>query len=276
MLYGAISNSWREQLASKRLIELVEEAQRRGARHVELRQTCLGECETGQGDDWRPVMAQLKAIVDRFPSLTFDLAMAWPCLSRPADPMGAQFQAALAAAKLVGRTNPHLRVVDSAKFDAAWEKPQDIPAVAMGVADLAREAARQGVIFSMENSGQPIRSMAMLVKEARSRLASSARPYLGLCPDPTNQLRSFPQSNPLAELDAVPLDIIKLVHFKQARAGKPHPTVDTGDLDCIKMQEILETKGYRGVAIMEIPPHSDVFNNLTASFRFLGAAAAGD
>ena len=81
MIFGAITNSWRQQLADHDLAGLVKEAEARGAKHVELRQTCLGACETGQGEEWRPALAGLGAVVDQFPGLSFDLAMAWPCLT---------------------------------------------------------------------------------------------------------------------------------------------------------------------------------------------------
>jgi len=273
MIFGAITNSWRQQLDGHDLPTLVKEAQARGARHIELRQTCLGECETGQGESWRPVMANLQALVDAFPDISFDLAMAWPCLSKKSNPSGEQFQAALQAAKMVGRVTPHLRIVDSIRFDSAWETAEQIPEEALAVADLAREAAGQGVILSMENSGQPIRSMALLVRQARARLSSREGIYLGLCPDPTNQLRSYPNSDPVAELAALPSDTLKIVHIKQARGGKPHPTVDTGDLDCARMLRVLEAKGFRGPAIIEIPPDEIVFDNLAASFAFLRAVS---
>ena len=269
MHFGAITNSWKLQFNDTDLGTLVSEAEARGATHIELRQTCLGDCESGEGEDWRPVLPRLQALVDSFRGLDFDLAMAWPCLTKKADPSGEQFQAALEAAKLVGRHTPHLRIVDPSPFDQAWEKPADIPQEALGVADLAREAASQGVILSMENSGQPIRSMALLVSEARKQLPDEDRAYLGLCPDATNQLRRFPETDPLAELDAVPLDMLKIVHFKQARDGRAHPTVDTGDLDCLKMMHLLEAKNYQGPAIMEIPPHEEVLENLSASFAYL-------
>jgi sugar phosphate isomerase/epimerase len=145
----------------------------------------------------------------------------------------------------------------------------------MGVADLAREAARQGVILSIENSGLPIRSMALLVREARARLTPAEGQYLGLCPDPTNQLRRYPDSDPLAELEALPTDVIKIVHFKQARNGRAHPTVDTGDLDCARMLQILQAKGFAGAAVMEIPPDAQVFEHLASSFAFLEAVGGG-
>ncbi len=273
MIFGAITNSWRQQLADHDLAGLVKEAEARGAKHVELRQTCLGACETGEGEEWRPVLAGLGAVVDQFPGLSFDLAMAWPCLTEKAEPSGEQFQAALEAAKLVGRETPHLRLVDPSPFDTAWEQAADLPAEALSVADLAREAARQGVILSVENSGQPLRSMGLLVKEARARLTTEEGGYLGLCPDPTNQLRRYPDSDPLAELEALPLDMIKIIHFKQSREGKPHPTVDTGDLDCAQMLRDLQARGYQGPAIMEIPPNESVFDNLSESFAFLQSAS---
>ena len=269
MIFGAITNSWRMQLESEELLALVGQAEAKGARHIELRQTCLGACESGEGDGWRPAMEGLEAVVKSYPSLTFDLAMAWPCLTRETDPQGEAWQAALAGAKLVGGDEPQLRIVDPASFDAVWESPSDIPRAAWGLAGLAIEAARQGVILSMENSGQPIGSMAMLVEAVRERMPSEFRQFLGLCPDPTNHLRRFPDSTPLQDLEALPLDMLKIVHFKQIRDGDAIPAVDDGDLDCREMRDILDAKGYTGAAIMEIPPHQDVFDNLEASYAYL-------
>ena len=182
MIFGAITNSWRNHLQSQGLAELISEAESRGSRHIELRQTCLGDCESGQGAEWRPNLPGLEAIAEGFPDLAFDLAMALPCLTSQVDPAGEQFQMALEGAKIVGRGTPHLRVVDPSSFDTVWEKPADLPEVALGVIDLTREAARQGVILSIENSGQPIRSMALLVRECRAQLPAEAGEYLGLCP----------------------------------------------------------------------------------------------
>ncbi len=271
MIYGAITNSWREQLPSHTVKELVGAAVERGAEHIELRQTCLGECEEGAGDDWRPKLEKLQAVVDAYPSLTFDLAMALPCLTQKIDPQGEMFQAALAGAKLVGGSQPHLRVVDPSPLEGPWSTPSDIPEEALGLASLATEAASQGVIMSMENSSLPIRDMAMLVEHVRGLVPETAAKGLGLCPDPTNQLRRFPDSDPLAELDALPLDMIKIVHFKQIAGGDNLPSVADGDLDCHKMRNILDAKGYAGAAIMEIPSHAAVFDNLESSFQYLNS-----
>lgn len=271
MIYGAITNSWRNQLEDIALGDLIATAQDHGARHIELRQTCLGLAESGEGQDWRPDLTALADVVVRFPELTFDLAVALPCITTDIDPEGGLYQSQLEAARLVGGGSPHLRTVDPGTPDTAWEAPADVAEAAERIVPLVREAARQGVIFSMENSGQPLRSMALLVSETRAHLTEEEGHYLGLCPDPTNQLRRHPDSSPLDELANLPADYIKIVHFKQARDGVAIGAVDDGDLDCRAMRRILQGKAYDGPAIMEIPPHDDVFENLAASFAYLGA-----
>ena len=86
---------------------------------------------------------------------------------------------------------------------------------------------------------------------------------------PPTSCAGSPSPTPLGDLEALPLDMLKIVHFKQMRNGEAWPSVDEGDLDCREMRDILEAKGYQGPAIMEIPPHSDVFSNLEASFSYL-------
>jgi len=75
MIFGAITNSWRHQLQTTDLKDLVAKAEAFGARHIELRQTCLGDYETGEGDEWRPVVTRLRALVDASPDLGFNLAV---------------------------------------------------------------------------------------------------------------------------------------------------------------------------------------------------------
>ena len=269
MKLGAITNSWREHLESESIESLVGQAAARGAMHIELRQTCLGDCETGEGDDWQPNIANLKAPVAQYPKLSFNLAVAYPCLSQEAQPKSALFQSMLDAAVAVSPDAPHLRMVDPVRFDSLWETPADIPDTAMSIAALVQEAAGRGVTLSMENSGQPIRSLAMLVREVRDALPAEQGVMLGLCPDPTNQLRIDASSDPVGEVEALPVDLIKTIHFKQTRGGAAIPTVDSGDVDCLRQLRALQDKGYAGAAIMEIPPHEQVFDSLTASFAYL-------
>ena len=190
-------------------------------------------------------------------------------MTRRIDPKGGLFQAALSGAKLVGGGSPHLRTVDSGATGDAWQTPEDIPETALGLVELTREAASQGVILSMENSGQPLSSMAMLVNEVRSRLTPEEGQYLGLCPDPTNQLRRFPETDPVADLDGLPLDMIKIVHFKQARGGDAHPNGGHRRPGLRRNARRAGCEGIHRTGHHGIPPHQDVFENLSASYKFL-------
>ena len=269
MIVGAITNSWREQLYSTELSQLVERARRRGAAHIELRQTCLGEYEEGADENWRPLTDKLARLARTFPVLTFNLAMAYPCLTRETGPASPQFQASLQAAKAVGVMSPRLRLVDTARFNGVWEKPQDVASAVVGISELARESAHQGVRLLLENAGQPIWSMALVVREARKALNTHEAGYLGLCVDPINSMMSDPGSDPIAEILALPLDHIFMVHFKQTRSGQPHPTVGDGDLDYPRLLEVLKSVGYEGLAILEIPAGEKAFDNFRASVGYL-------
>ena len=269
MKLGAITNSWREQLGREDIGALVGEAQARGARHVELRQTCLGECESGEGEEWQPDIGRLEALVAGYPGLSFNLAVAYPCLTQAARAESALFERMLGAAIAVEPSEPHLRMVDPARFEAHWESAGDIPDAAMSVGELVKAAAARGVTLSIENSGQPIRSLALLVSEVRAGLPADVGARLGLCPDPTNQLRIDAGSDPVGEVEALPADMIKIAHFKQTRAGEALAALGEGDVDCRRMWDALRSKGYAGAAVMEIPPHPQVFDNLAASFAFL-------
>lgn len=271
MKFGAITNSWREHLKTTSLMSLVGEAVARGAQHIELRQTCLGNCESGEGENWTPHIDRLKSLTAAYPNISFNLAVAYPCLSQPADPQSPLFQSMLDAAAAVSPESPHLRMVDPAPFQSLWQTPSDIPDTALSIAALVSEASARRIVLSIENSGQPIRSLAMLVREVRTRLPAQQGQWLGLCPDPTNQLRIDPTSDPVGEVADLPLDMIKTTHFKQTLNGNALPTVTKGDVDCLRMLQSLRDKGYTGAAIMEIPPHEQVFHNLSASFAFLSS-----
>ena len=270
MIIAAITNSWAEQLLTTDLPRLVERARRRGAAHVELRQSYLGEYEEGGQDRWRPAVDKIARLARTFPTLTFNLAIAYPCLTKDAEPASTQFQTALEAAREVGPIAPRLRIVDTSRYDGPWRNPEDLPSTATGVAELARESARQGVQLSIENSGQPIRSMALVVHKAREALTAAEARFLGLCIDPVNSMRADPTGDPIDEIEALPLDHIHMVHFKQTRNGQPHPTVDDGDLDYPRLIKTLRTKGYDGLAVLEIPAGERVFENFQESVDYLG------
>jgi len=88
MISGAITNPWRQQLEFQDLMDLVSQAEHMGARHIELRRTCLGQCEEGNGEDWHPNSDRPADLPDAHRNLAFNLAMALPCLTQIVDPQG--------------------------------------------------------------------------------------------------------------------------------------------------------------------------------------------
>ena len=269
MILGAITNSWAEHIYTTELPRLVERARRRGAAHIELRQAYLGQYEEGAEDDWRPLVDKLARLARTFPLLTFNLAIAYPYLTTEPNPASPQFQASLEAARVVGAATPRLRLVDTTRFDSPWEKVEDLPTTATGVTELAREAARQRVRLFVENAGQPIRSMALVVREARKALGSQEAGYLGLCVDPINSMRADPAGDPVAEIEELPVEYISMVHIKQTRNGQPLPSVADGDLDYLRLLQVLKNKGYKDLAILEVLAGEDAFENFRESVEYV-------
>ena len=54
-----------------------------------------------------------------------------------------------------------------------------------------------------------------------------------------------------------------------AGAATVHATVDDGDLDYPRLIRVLEDKGFDGLAVLEIPPEEEVFDNLRVSVEYL-------
>ena len=60
-----------------------------------------------------------------------------------------------------------------------------------------------------------------------------------------------------------------MVHFKQTRDGRPHTSVDDGDLDYARLLRMLNARGYDGLALLEIPSDAGVLDNFQQSVEYL-------
>ena len=271
MILGAITSSWGEHILTTDLPRLVARARNRGAEHIELRRSYMGQYEEGGGDDWRPAMDKLVRLIRTFPVLTFNLAIEYPWLTGEPDPASAQFQASVEAARALGAVGtPKLRVVDNTRFDSPWERAEEVSSVATGVAGLVRETARHGVRLVVKSTGQPIRGTALVVQEARKLLTTDETPYLGLCVDPILSMEADPGSDPVAEVQDLPLDYIAMFHFKQTRDGQLLHALDDGDLDYKRLLNVLKDKGYDDLAILEVPARDEAFEDLKEGIDYLG------
>ena len=104
MIFGAITNSWRQQLDEQELAMLVKEAQTRGARHIELRQTCLGQCEQGEENTGGRSSPVSRTWYRRFPRCP--LTSPWPgpvSAGQPTQPVSRSRQRCKGQSSLGGR-----------------------------------------------------------------------------------------------------------------------------------------------------------------------------
>jgi hypothetical protein len=270
MYLGLITNSWEKLFGKNDFSKLIKKGKLLGAKHIELRQHYLDKFEVFDGGLWRPQINKLEKLVSEFPDITFNLAINWPFLSKKTNPLDHQFQDALKTSKIVGKENPHLRIVDSTKFNSVWNSKEQIPKeIELNLIALSKEAIKKEISLSIENVGQTIQSMSNLVWYVRDNLPMNKKNMLSLCLDPVNQIRRFPESDPLSEMKGLPTDMFMLVHFKQSINGVLSSIIKRGDIDCKYQLKITREKKYDGPIIIEIPPHDCVFQNTKKSINFL-------
>lgn len=296
MKLAAITKTWKFQLQSESLLSLAAKASDLGAQHIELRQGHLGDCETGEGAQWRPVLSQFYTMYEANKQTSFNLAIELPCLTQLIDPKDAFFQSALEGARVVNPPAPHLRLVDpNASIKRSllsrliqrlrttpkirpnamdWQTIADIPKAAFGLVDLTQEAARQGVSLSIENSFTPIPSLDLLIQAVQDSLEDAHKPLLGHCADVSNQRDRFPDRRAVEDLSKLPVERVHMVHFKQTRDGKSLPAIAEGDIDNASILVHLRDIGYKGPLVVETPPHADAMTCLAQSFSYMSGCLA--
>ena len=266
MILGLVSNCWRDQLQANTPLEnLIAEAARRGFSAVELRQSCLGEFETGA--QHIPNAATLARLPSQFAHIQFNVAMALPFLSPEVNPAGSVFQAGLSAALGVsGQFTPRLRLVDLATHIAESDMP-DIDAAASALAALADVATESGVELSVENSIQPWNRFRRIVNRGLSQCRKERR--FRLCYDPANLLLQPDLLSPGEVTRSLNVHELSMVHFKQRLQGKFLDSVCDGDIDWSEQLGALAQIGFCGPALFEIESSSNVWQRLEASRRYL-------
>ena len=81
--------------------------------------------------------------------------------------------------------------------------------------------------------------------------------------------------DPLAELAALPPDLLMLAHFKQCAARTMLPVVTDGDVDFRRYLAVLEAQGFRGPVVFENPPDPEALENLSSSFAYVAGLVEG-
>ena len=269
---GLVSNCWKVQLdAGASLSELVKQATNEGFRFVELRQGCLGECEDSESR--LPFPHILKNLAERFPEITFDLAVELPVFSEPIDVASAAVDTMLRSAKaLSAHGHPaHLRIVDlvsktvpstrSANDDESRFRLQD---VVDSLLNLKTEIPNG--IVSVEHSFQPWAEFRTLFE-----VANSSNINVRLCYDPCN-LWLAGDGNKADKITAsVPVDWLSMLHLKQRVNSSVSPRLEPGKVDWSRQLNLLNDAQYAGPFLFEITPSADIWKCLRDSRDYLAS-----
>ncbi|MCH8074130.1 MAG: sugar phosphate isomerase/epimerase, partial [Proteobacteria bacterium] len=254
------------------LSDLIADAVRRGYRAVELRQTCLGDLETG--DDHLPLAEELSELPNIFPGMRFNLAISVPCLQPGFSACDRVFTAGKWAAQAVaGEYPPHLRLVDLQTTAAQLSATTPVD-TGRAIAQLARALVELDGVLSLEHARQPWRDFRAAFDAARDHLARDAD-RLRLCYDPCNLLLGGDGVDPAMVTASLSADELSMVHVKQREGDSGLAVVTDGDVDWAEQAVALTNIEYRGPILFEVEPHEDIWQNLDASCRYLQRAGFG-
>lgn len=268
---GLVSNCWKVQLdGGARLTELVEQAANEGFRFVELRQGCLGDCEDSASR--LPFPQMLEALADRFPEITFDLAVELPVFSESIDVSSAAVDTMLQSANaLSARSHPaHLRIVDLVSKTVPSTKPADDEAasrfslqdVVDSLSNLKTELPTG--IVSVEHSFQPWTGFRTLFE-----VANVSDINVQLCYDPCN-LWLAGDAEAASEITAsLPVDWLSMVHLKQRVGSSISTRLEQGEVNWPRQLNLLNDARYTGPFLFETTPSEDAWECLRDSRDYL-------
>jgi sugar phosphate isomerase/epimerase len=270
---GLVSNCWKVQLdAGARLTELVEQAANEGFRFVELRQRCLGDCEDSESR--LPFPQMLKELAERFPDITFDLAVELPVFSESIDASSVPVDTMLQGAKtLSAHGHPaHLRIVDLVSKTVPGTRPADDSAGSRfclqdAVDSLSNlKTALPNGILSVEHSFQPWTAFRTLFE-----VANSPGINVRLCYDPCN-LWLAGDGDEADEITArLPVDWLSMVHLKQRVDSSVSSRLEQGEVNWPRQLSLLNNARYTGPLLFETTPSEDVWECLRDSRDYLAS-----
>lgn len=264
---GIVSNCWKTQLdQGAALADLIERAEQIGYRAVELRQTALGEFETGE--DSLPLAEPLTVLPERFPGVRFNVAVCVPFLDAGMQTSHPVFTAGKWATQAVaGESVPHLRLVDLMTSGDAFAKA-DLKAVSKSIVQLTRSLIEIDGFLSIEHSRQPWKPFREVFLSAREELGTD-KDRLKLCYDPCNLLFPGDGVDPNEVTASLEAGELSMVHFKQWDDGNILERVQDGKIDWSEQVWILNQKQYAGAGLMEIAPGENIWENLEGSWEYL-------
>ena len=265
---GIVSNCWQAQIQmGASLQSLVAEARDRGYTAIELRQGCLGDCESP--DDLVPDVDRLSELASSCGDLTWDLALGYPCFAPGNSGDDTVFTAGCRAiGPLANGGTPHLRLVD-----LTTDHTRVTPAEAADtVLRLLAEVRRVGGLMSIEHAREDWGWFRDVYDRARAA-AGSDGDWLKICFDPYNLLSAPGGPDPAAITAGLAPDEISMIHLKQRCDGQPWPVVVEGEVDwaavVTAINGMADGQGFPGPFLFEIAPSPDAWEFLDGSRVYL-------
>lgn len=270
---GLVSNCWKVQLdGGARLTELVEQASDEGFRFVELRQGCLGDCEDSASR--LPFPHMLKELAERFPEITFDLAVELPVFSESIDVSSAAVDMMLQSANaLSAPSHPaHLRIVDLVSKTVPDTRPDDdndgsrfsLQDVVDSLSNLKTELPTG--IVSVEHSFQPWTGFRTLFE-----VANASDINVQLCYDPCNLWLSGDGEAADEITASLSVDWLAMIHLKQRVGSSVSSRLEQGEVNWPRQLNLLNDARYTGPFLFETTPSEDVWECLRDSRDYLAS-----
>jgi sugar phosphate isomerase/epimerase len=269
MPVGVVSNCFKSQIdAGQPLGDLIGQASQRGFSVIELRQGCLGDCESE--NELVPDPDRLQALVESCPGLQWDLALGYPCFDPTTSGDDPVF---VAGCESIGRLShgdqvPHLRLVDLSTDHATV----DVADAAQTVGHLLERVREVGGMLSIEHARESWEWFSEVFARAREAAGDNGQ-WLKICFDPCNLLMAPGCPDPAQVTADLDPDAISMIHIKQRRDGRPWPAVAEGEVDWPEVISAIDQmgqgRGFHGPLLFEVAPSRDIWEFLDGSRVYL-------
>mgnify|MGYP001169549055 FL=1 len=268
MSLGVVSNCFRSQLeAGQPLSGLIGQARDLGYTVIELRQGCLGDCESP--GELVPDPDRLQELVSVCPGVQWDLALAYPCFDPSTEGDDTVFVSACESiVRLASGDTPHLRLVDLST-DHTHVDPSE---AASTVRRLLERVCEVGGVLSIEHARESWEWFSDVM--ARAREAAGARGQsLKVCFDPCNLLGAPGRPDPAQVTAGLDPGSVSMIHIKQRRDGVAWPAVAEGEVDWAEVISAMGRMGgglgFDGPLLFEVAPSRDIWGFLEGSRVYL-------
>ncbi len=269
MSLGVVSNCFKSQLeAGQPLSDLIGQATDLGYSVIELRQGCIGDCESS--GELVPDPDRLGELARACPGVQWDLALAYPCFDPSTVGDDTVFVSACESiVRLAAGDTPHLRLVDLSTDHTSVDSAEAAPVVRR----LLERVCEVGGVLSIEHARESWQWFSDVMARARESAGVQGQ-SLKVCFDPCNLLNAPGRPDPVEVTAGLDPDSVSMIHIKQRRDGQPWPAVAEGEVDWAEVISAMGRmgggQGFDGPLLFEVAASRDIWGFLEGSRVYLG------